>query len=630
MEHAQAIAGMLSQGIRVLIVDDSPTQTERLRYDLEENGYEVIAASNGREAFDIARRLRPKALVSDVIMPEMDGYVLCRAVKQDAELHDIPVILLTSLSNPADVIKGLECGADNFVRKPYEPEYLLSRIKYAVTNRELRALERERTGVQVEMGVAIQFGGKRYFINSERQQILDLLISTYEQAVLVNEALLARQDELRRSYESLAVLYHLAGDLNRAAGRAAVLDITLRRSLELPGVEAAWFFQREGKAGFRCVTARGVPCPPDVPGFVGQCRCQRQCLAGELDRAVEFLDCERLAHANGADGLRCHASVLIRVAGQTVGILNLAIRRETLSGQALTVPDAVASQVSAALERARLQEELTASNKELEAFSYSVSHDLRAPLRAIDGFSQALLEDCGDQLDAQGRHHVQRVRAGTQRMGQLIDDLLSLSRVTRSELHREPIDLSALVHAVADELQKRQPERRVDFDIAAGVVAYGDARLLRVLLENLLGNAWKYTSKHPAARIEFGTLADGRVRTVDSRVQDQSATPDSFNPQSAIRNPQSTTVYFVRDDGAGFDMAQADRLFGAFQRLHSAQEFDGTGIGLATVQRIVHRHGGQVWAEGRVDHGATFYFTLAPPAATGRQAVIGTAGRSRR
>lgn len=239
-------------------------------------------------------------------------------------------------------------------------------------------------------------------------------------------------------------------------------------------------------------------------------------------------------------------------------------------------------------ERKRAQEEiqkhtrlLEAANKELEAFSYSVSHDLRAPLRSINGFSTALLQDYHNTLDERGREDLQRVRAATQRMDQLINDLLDLSRVTRSPLSYEMIDLSAMVETVMEDLRQRQPDRQVDVVVTPDLIANGDARLLRVVLENLLGNAWKFTARRACGRIEFGTWQNATER-----------------------------AYFVRDNGAGFDMAYVGKLFGAFQRLHTLAEFPGTGIGLATVQRIVHRHGGRVWAEGAVDHGATFYFTL--------------------
>jgi PAS domain S-box-containing protein len=230
----------------------------------------------------------------------------------------------------------------------------------------------------------------------------------------------------------------------------------------------------------------------------------------------------------------------------------------------------------------RQNTELIAINKELESFSYSVSHDLRAPLRAIDGFSLALLEDCEDRLDLEEKEHLQRIRAATEHMGRLIDDMLNLARTARYELVRGKVDLSALAREILSDFQKAEPERRVTSMIAPDLTVEGDRTLLRVVLENLLGNAWKFTSKRPDARVEHG-----------------------------VRDEGGRAVYFVRDNGAGFDMKYSEKLFGAFQRLHDKSEFPGSGIGLATVQRIIHRHGGQVWAEGAVGHGATFYFMLA-------------------
>ena len=227
--------------------------------------------------------------------------------------------------------------------------------------------------------------------------------------------------------------------------------------------------------------------------------------------------------------------------------------------------------------------QLEMANRELESFSYSVSHDLRAPLRAIDGFSQAIQEDCGDQLDEGGRDSLRRVRAAATRMGALIDDLLDLSRLTRMELRRQPVDLSATAASVAAELSRRSPSRDVDVVIAPDLASNADPQMVRIALENLLDNAWKYTARTPHARIEVGWTQNG-----------------------------GPPVYHVRDNGAGFDMQYSSKLFGAFQRLHTEQEFPGTGIGLATVQRIIHRHGGQIWADGAVDRGAAFYFTLEP------------------
>jgi PAS domain S-box-containing protein len=226
--------------------------------------------------------------------------------------------------------------------------------------------------------------------------------------------------------------------------------------------------------------------------------------------------------------------------------------------------------------------ELTAVNRELEAFSYSVSHDLRAPLRSIDGFSQALVEEYEHAVDDQGRDYLRRIRAAATRMGELIDDLLNLSRVTRREMRHERVDLTALARAAVDQLERGKLYRPVEFVAAEHLVASGDAQLLRIVLENLLGNAWKFSSRAERPRVEFG----------------------------AVTTAEGDRAFFVRDNGVGFDMAHAQKLFGAFQRLHAMHEFPGTGIGLATVQRIVARHGGRVWADASPGEGATFYFTL--------------------
>jgi light-regulated signal transduction histidine kinase (bacteriophytochrome) len=224
---------------------------------------------------------------------------------------------------------------------------------------------------------------------------------------------------------------------------------------------------------------------------------------------------------------------------------------------------------------------LEASNNELEAFSYSVSHDLRSPLRAIDGFAKVILERYADKLDDGGQSYFNRMRAASQRMAAMIDAMLELSRVTRSELRRENVDLSKIAHGLASDFSRREPERDVTFVIKDGIVVNGDPVLLRQVMDNVLQNAWKFTSKRSSAHIEFGELST-----------------------------DEGSVCFVRDNGAGFDMAFMDNLFGAFQRLHKMTEFPGTGVGLATVSRIIRRHGGRIWAEGEEDKGATFCFSL--------------------
>jgi two-component system, sensor histidine kinase and response regulator len=261
--------------------------------------------------------------------------------------------------------------------------------------------------------------------------------------------------------------------------------------------------------------------------------------------------------------------------------VELAKKTELLRRQAQLLAEGEQAARELAEARAELVRELEQKNRELESFSYAVSHDLRAPLRRIDSFSRAVLESQGDRLDDTGRKFLTRVREASQHMSQLIDDVLYLSKVTRAELREQEVDLSGLAAVILERLGEGEPDRKVELKIRPGVVVTGDGQLLKIALTNLLENAWKFTGTQPDARIEFG-----------------------------VTYPAGEPTYFVRDNGAGFDMTYASRLFGPFQRLHAQHEFPGSGIGLATVQRIIHRHGGRVWAEGLVGQGATFYFTL--------------------
>jgi signal transduction histidine kinase len=287
--------------------------------------------------------------------------------------------------------------------------------------------------------------------------------------------------------------------------------------------------------------------------------------AGDWYGFVALEDCSRPRHWE-------QEVDLLRIAAAEIGaaIVNARLLAD-VQRHALELEERVAERTA----------ELAAVNTELEAFAYSVSHDLRAPLHAIDGFSQALLEDYSAVLDADGRDYLERVRTASQRMGRLIDGLLRLSRVSRREMRRETIDVSALVRSTVAELEQRSGRRDVDVVVADGLVTAGDADLLRIAFENLLGNAWKFSALEPTPRIEVGA-----------------------------ERQSGELVLFVRDNGAGFDMAYADQLFGAFQRLHSERDFEGTGIGLATVKRIVNRHGGRVWASAAVGEGASFFVFL--------------------
>lgn len=299
------------------------------------------------------------------------------------------------------------------------------------------------------------------------------------------------------------------------------------------------------------------------------------------------------------EGIISFISLPMLVQDELIGSLNFgADRPQAFSSEQIESAQDIANLLAIAIQQARLYQktknhaqeleervlertsQLMAANQELESFSYSVAHDLRSPLRAVNGFSHMLLEDCADQLDKQAHSYIDHILTANQRMSQLIDDLLNLSHLTRSELVRASVDLSKLANTIVKELQQRDPQRNVEFVITNNLQAKADPRLIRVVLENLLGNAWKFTSKTPKAHIEFGTL------------------------------PEEKDTYFIRDNGIGFDMTYANKLFGAFQRLHTEDEFPGTGIGLATVKRIIHRHGGEVWATGTINEGATFFFTI--------------------
>ena len=317
---------------------------------------------------------------------------------------------------------------------------------------------------------------------------------------------------------------------------------------------------------------------------------QRTLITSEQESGKKLPD-----HYRGA-GRQHVLAAPVTIGGRRIGVIGVLVdKRATFFDDQLEMLKLLADQAGLVLEHRRLFEEvhalngalqrnvaeLRALNDELGAFAYSVSHDLRAPLRSIDGFSQILVEDKAAELGDDGREHLERVRAAAKRMGALIDDMLLLSRLTREEMTPRRVDMTALARVVVEELRGREPQRLVEFESNGALPAKGDERLLRIALTNLLGNSWKFTRERRPAHISFGQ---------ETREGEQ--------------------VFFVRDDGVGFDMRYASKLFGAFQRLHNTSEFEGTGIGLATVQRIVHRHGGRVWAESEVGKGTCIYFTL--------------------
>ena len=412
--------------MKVLIVDDIPANLRLLRAVLEGENDEVVEAPDGIQALALLQGGPVDAIISDILMPRMDGYRLCREVRKSDRLRSIPFLFYTSsYVSPADEKLGFDLGGDKYLRKPASADVILAALHEA-TDSALRRRPSE-AGLPSESDVMKEY--------SER------LVYKLEQK---NQELGKRTEELERA-------------------------------------------------------------------------------RAELEKSNQELDS--------------------RVHQRTA--------------------------------------ELTVANQELESFSHSVSHDLRAPLRHIGGYLDIIKRNCAGLLDEANLKHIQTVQTAAVKMGELIDALLDLSKVTRAEIHRRPVDLSGLAAKVFADLQETNPDRVVKKEIAPNLTANGDEPLLRAVLVNLLGNAWKFTRKKPEARIEFGKMSNGAAAT-----------------------------YFVRDNGDGFDSAYAGKLFGAFQRLHNSDEFEGTGIGLATVQRIIRRHNGSIRAES-IDHkGAAFYFTL--------------------
>lgn len=404
----------------VLGVEDSLVQAKKLEHFFQIHNIDYKLFIKAEDAYKFALENPPELIISDIMMPGWNGYEFCTKVKSSPDLNSIPVILLTSLQDPHDIIKGLQAGADNFITKPYDENYLLSRIQYLLINRDIR-----KAG-NAEMVIELVFRGQKYQINSDKKQILDLLLSVYEAAIQRNDELIAIKAQLETANENLI-----------------------------------------------------------------------------------------------------------------------------------------------------------SANKDLEAFTRMVSHDLRSPLNGIIGFSDLLLTDTDYNLNPETENLLKFIQDSAWSMSQLINDLLAFARSGTVELERETLDLSEIAKDVMSKVLARDSSRHVEIDIQPNLNTQADPRMMRVVLDNLFGNAFKYSEKVSNARICFGqkTLYGQRV-------------------------------FFVEDNGAGFDIHKAEKLFQPFQRFHTSTEFKGTGVGLSTVKKIIDRHGGQIWAESEPGKGTTFFFTL--------------------
>jgi two-component system NtrC family sensor kinase len=527
---------------QVLIVEDSDTQALSLRTLLEDEGWLVVRSSNAESALRELSRSPPDLVIVDYHLPGMLGNELCRRIRENVGTRDIPILMLTADGALASEPGSFDSGVDDFVSKTAGPETLLLRVHALMRNSN---------------------EGNRFLLPRDQRFRRARVLAIDSNPASLSEVaagLTSEGHEVWTAVNGEEALERLA----REAFDAVVVNLVLNGA---DGIEIC----RRVRQGIRV---------RERPAII---LIAAQDTKEEMARALEAGADDFVGRSRDLAALKARMRAQLR--------RKFAQEDNRKIGEALLRKELEAAEARAAKEiaetKALLAVELEQKNKELEAFSYSVSHDLRAPLRSIDGFSRALLESHSGQLDDRGRGYLMRVRAAAVRMGELIDDLLELSRVGRAELRRAPIDLSAMARHVTEELQQTEPARNARIVIADGVIAFADRRLILVLLENLLGNAWKFSAGVAETVIQFGTI-------------------------------EKEKVYFVSDNGAGFDMAYADRLFAPFQRFHSHAQFAGTGVGLATVFRIVDRHGGRIWAESAVNQGSSFFWTLP----TGKQGGV--------
>lgn len=505
----------------ILLVDDSSTVRKTYQRALEEHGYRVLTAVSGEEGLRLTALYRPAALIVDGNLPGIDGCTVIRRVRLDGALRAIPCLLLTGSGTSEQ--QSLEAGADAFLSKEEDLATILARLAAVIRG----------VGETAEMTTSL-LGPKK-------------LLMVNQQANLV-EALKGEGYDLISAH---------SGDEGLELLSVQRVDCILLTTTELD----------------LCRRIKDTPGLRDIPLMV----------VTEREEAETTVDCL----AAGADDTIVRSSDLQLLRAR----LRAQLRRRQLESerrlvqQALLQKELDAAQRQAASQlaeaRAVLIAQLEEKNRELEAFSYSVSHDLRAPLRAILGFSSAMDRECAETIGEKGNFFLSRILKAGERMNLLIDDMLALASISTAYLDLRNCDLSELCRQIVDDLRAAHPDRQVDVQASEGLKAVADPRLLKILLENLVGNAWKFTGHTEAARIEISSPSPG--------------------------------LFVIRDNGAGFDMAAAEKLFAPFQRLHSASQFEGTGVGLATVQRVVSRHGGKIWAESSPDQGAAFFFQLTPP-----------------
>ena len=529
---------------KILIVEDEAVEALDIEQHLVSLGYsDPDIAGSGEEGIRKAEETHPDLVLMDIMLPgKFDGIA---AAEQIRSRFKIPIIYLTAYADENTLHRAKITQPYGYIIKPFQERELHIAIEIALHKHEMERKLRE----------------SQEWFSTTLRSIGDAVMATDQNGLVIFMNRIAedltgwmREEAVNRK------LIEVCRIINRDTRRPVdnPVDKVLRTGNIIGLANHSVLIARDG--GEIPIDDSAAPIKDDKGHLRGVVFVFRDIT--ERNKAEEALK-------------RTNDELEIRVLERT--------RELTKANELLASEQDEIRKLNQGLEQrvAERTADLEAANKEMEAFSYSVSHDLRAPLRSIDGFSKALLEDYGNKLDDTAKDYLNRVCGGAQKMGDLIDAMLSLSRLTRNELVRRKVSLTAIATEIAGELKKAEPERQVEFVIGESVVARADQAMLRAVLDNLLRNAWKFTAKHEKARIEFG-----------------------------VQMSPKETIYYVRDDGAGFNMDYANKLFNAFQRLHRASDFPGIGIGLATVQRIVHRHGGRIWAEGEVEKGATFYFTL--------------------
>lgn len=530
----------------VLIVDDEIKNCKLLDVLLRSQGLRTVMATSGKEALALIARQTPDLLLLDVMMPDMDGYQVAKALKANPVTSNIPIIMLTALLDREVRMAGLAAGAEEFLTKPVDRAELELRVRNLLRLKELgdfhknhnHALEQQVQARTVELGNSIKLQ-----LSETAKEVAILNALPTHIAMLDMRGFIVEVNEAWRRFASSN---HLASP-----------DFGIGTNY----LEICENAKNENSCG-AAETAAGI----------------KAVLNGELTSFSLEYPC------HSADEQRWFMMTVSPVsAGAKSGaiIMHLNITANTLARQEIV-------RLNVDLEERVRQRtvQLLAANQELEAFSYSVSHDLRTPLTTIDGFSTLLAKELGTASDGvireRAERYVSRIRSGVSQMTDLIESMLSLAQITRTPLRWESVDLSVIADTVLNGYREREPTRPVRIEIKPGLRVQGDPRLLRQVMENLMGNAWKFSARQPETQISFSSKIDRH----------------------------GEHVYSLQDNGAGFDMAQYDKLFGAFQRLHSVEVFAGTGIGLVTVHRIVARHGGRVWADSVLGEGARFSFTL--------------------